>query len=255
MNFLKNKRIELFGIEIDNITFDEAIDRIVESIENKEKNFICTPNVDHIIKLQSDSLFRLIYSNAGLVLNDSKVLFFLSKILKTPLVDKISGSELLPALCRVASEKGYSLFFLGGREESAKISAQKYKENYPSIKIAGTYSPPFGFKKNKKENIKILKLISDASPDILFVGLGAPKQEKWIYDNLDKINARVSIGIGAAFEFASGKVGRAPRWISNCGMEWFWRLIKEPRRLWKRYLVDDVKIFSLFIKELKKQLK
>lgn len=123
------------------------------------------------------------------------------------------------------------------------------KERYKNLTVAGTYSPPFGFEHDVHEMMKINDMIKQANPDILFVGLGSPKQEKWIYRNYHELAVPVSIGIGATFEFYSGMVKRAPRWMQRCGLEWFWRLMKEPRRLWRRYLIDDTAFIWLIFKQ------
>lgn len=173
-------------------------------------------------------------------------------ILRRSLKGKISGSDLLPELCKISAEKGYRIFLLGGWNEAPHLAANNLKSLYPSIKVTGVYSPPLNFEKTPIENNKVISMINDSKPDMLFVGLGAPKQEKWIYNNLEKINATVSIGVGASIEFIAGAIKRAPKWMINCGFEWLWRLIQEPKRLWKRYLINDLKIFYYFFKELKK---
>lgn len=242
-------KIKIANILVDNLTFDEVIEKIENLIQAKKPSFIVTPNADHTVMLQKDKLFLEIYNSADLVLADGMSLIFASKILKTPIKEKISGSDLFPVLCRVAAEKGHKLFFLGGRPGACATAAEKMKENYSKLIITGTYSPPFGFEHDKQELVKINKMIKKANPDILFVGLGAPKQEKWIYKNYKDIGVPVSIGCGVTFEFFAGMVKRAPKWMQQCGLEWFWRLIQEPKRLWRRYLIEDTAFIRLIIKQ------
>lgn len=240
-----SERIRIFGVSIDNLTFQEVFDKINNFIRVKlAHHYIVTPNVDHIVKLQKDPEFRQIYEKASLVLADGMPLVWASRLLAVPIMEKVSGSDLLPRLCEVAAERGYRLFFLGGREGAALRTAEKLKDKYPSIQIVGILSPPFGFENNKQENEKVIKIIKDASPDILFVGLGAPKQEKWIYKHKEEYNVPVSVGIGITFEYVSGMVKRAPVWMQKTGLEWLYRLIQEPGRLWKRYLVEDIFFFG-----------
>jgi N-acetylglucosaminyldiphosphoundecaprenol N-acetyl-beta-D-mannosaminyltransferase len=201
------------------------------------------------MKLQNDAEFRQIYDNASLVLADGMPLIWASKFLGTSLKEKISGSDLFPKLCKVAAEKGYRLFFMGGRPGAALKAAEVLRDRYPDIQIVGTYSPPFGFENDREENDKIVRAIKNAKPDILFVGLGAPKQEKWIYKYRNDYQVPMSIGVGVSFEFVSGMVKRAPLWMQRVGLEWFWRLMMEPKRLWKRYLVDDPVFFWLVLKQ------
>jgi len=191
-----------------------------------------------------------------LVLADGTLLLWAAKFLGTPLKEKISGSDLFPKLCKLSAKKGYKVFFLGGRSD-ASVTAKKVLQNrYTGLDVVGTYSPPLGFESDPVENKKIIKLIKNFKPDILFVGLGAPKQEKWIYSHKAKYQVPVSIGIGVSFEFVAGMVKRAPRWMQIIGLEWFWRVLMEPLRLWQRYLVDDMKIFGLVLKQkLQKQTK
>lgn len=244
-----NKKIEMFGIEFDNISMNEAIQRIEILIEEKVPAFILTPNVDHIVKLQVDSEFKFIYGKASMIVADGAPIIWAARLLGMPLKEKISGSDLLPKVCEMAEKNGLRVFFMGGRPgaaDSAKVIMEKL---YPEIQIVGTDCPPFGFEKDKNANITICEKIKNVRPDILFVGLGAPKQEKWIYNNYSQIGVPVSIGIGVSLEFIAGMVKRAPVWMQRNGLEWLWRLMMEPRRLWKRYLIEDTKFFSILLKE------
>lgn len=237
------------NIGIHNISLNETIDLIDQFITKRQQAIVVTPNVDHIIKLQEDEEFKRIYKNASLVLADGMPLLWAAKFLGTPLKAKISGSDLFTRLCEHSADKGYSIFFLGGRPDSAVKAKERLEKKYPQIKIVGVYSPPYGFEKDGKENSKIVNLIRETNPDILFVGLGAPKQEKWIYQYHKELNVPLSIGIGASFEFVSGMIKRAPVWMQQVGLEWFWRLMMEPKRLWKRYLIHDTKFFWLVLKQ------
>lgn len=241
--------MELLGTHIDNLTMREAVSRIEGFIKKREACFVCTPNVDHLIKLQKDSEFREVYAAASLVVADGMPLLWAAKFLGAPLKAKISGSDLFPELCRISAEKGYRLFFLGGRAGAATSSAEIFKKEFPEIKVVGIYSPPLGFEHDKIENTKTIEMIKKTNPDILFLGLGTPKQEKWIHRHFKELGVPVSVGIGATFDFTAGVVKRAPLWMQRAGLEWFWRLFKEPKRLWKRYLVDDMGFFWLVLKQ------
>ena len=234
---------------IDNLSFNEALEQINNLILQRKNAYVVTPNADHVVQLQNDKFFSEIYKYADLVLADGMSLIWASKFLKTSLKEKISGSDIFPELCRISAQKAYRLFFLGGKPGAAEKSSEKFKKKYPNIIISGTYCPPYGFENVKTENKKIIKILRNTKPDILFVGLGAPKQEKWIYRYKDEYQVPVSIGIGGCFEFESGIIERAPKWMQNNGLEWLWRLVKEPKRLWKRYLVDDMKFFYMVLKQ------
>lgn len=244
-----SSKINICGIEIDNVSMNEAIERIGKFILEKKPRYVVTPNVDHLVKLQKDSRFKEIYDQASLVLADGVPVMWAARFLGTPLQEKVSGSDLLVALCQKAAKKGYRLFFLGGLEGVAEKARERLEKDFPGIQITGTYSPPLGFERDLAEKEKIEILIRNASADIVFVGLGAPKQEKWISENYKMLNVPVSIGVGVSFDFVAGTVKRAPKWMQKIGLEWFWRLSMEPRRLWRRYLVEDPYFFWMVLRQ------
>uniref|UniRef100_UPI0025BE1187 WecB/TagA/CpsF family glycosyltransferase n=1 Tax=Clostridium sp. TaxID=1506 RepID=UPI0025BE1187 len=150
--------------------------------------------------------------------------------------------------CKLAANKGYKVFLLGAAEGVAAKAAENLKLKYKGLNIVGTYSPSYGFEKNEYEIQQIIKMIKEVKPDILAVGLGAPKQEKFLYKYRNQLNVPVALAIGASIDFEAGNVNRAPKWMQHIGLEWFYRLCKEPKRMFKRYLVDDIKIFRLILK-------
>ncbi len=244
-----NRRIDIGGVAIDNLTLAECLHRLEELVANRKPVYVITPNVDHVVKLQKDADFRKVYEESALNLADGVPLLWAAKFLGTPLKEKISGSDLLPVICQLAAQKGFRLFLMGGRPTAADCAAVKLRQQFPGLQIVGKYSPPFGFEKVDAQNQQIIELIKDAKPDILFVGLGAPKQEKWIYRWHTKYEVPVSIGVGVSFEFVAGMVVRAPAWMQKIGLEWFWRIMMEPGRLWRRYLIDDMQFFPLILKQ------
>lgn len=248
-------RISFLNIQIDNLTMQEAVDKIRGIIESRNPGYVVTPNVDHIIKIENDDDFYEVYQNADLVLTDGKPLIWISRLLGSPIKEKISGSDLFPELCQMAAQNGYKIFLLGAADGVAAKAAENMKTLYQGIQIAGTYSPPFGFEKNIEEINKVIEKIQNAKPDILIVGLGAPKQEKFIYHYLEQLNVPVSLGLGASIDFMAGNIKRAPKWMSELGMEWFYRFLREPNRLFKRYFIDDMKIIGIVWKYRKQQIK
>jgi N-acetylglucosaminyldiphosphoundecaprenol N-acetyl-beta-D-mannosaminyltransferase len=237
------------SIKIDNISFANAIFETEKLIRQRKNAFVVTPNVDHIVNLQKDAEFKMLYSEADLVLPDGMPLLWASQFLGTPLKERIAGADFFPELCATAAEKGYRLFFLGGRNGAAAAARCALEQRYEALQIVGTYCPKFGFEFDQAENEKIVKIIQKVRPDVLFVGLGSPKQEKWIYRWKDQYQVPVSIGIGVSFEFIAGMVRRAPVWMRTSGLEWFWRLMMEPKKLWKRYLINDMRFFSIVLKQ------
>lgn len=241
-------RMKFMNTEIDNLTMQEVLQEVENIIDRKECAYVVTPNVDHIVQLERNEELQAVYKNASLILTDGKPLIWISKMYKTPIKEKISGSDLFPLLCKMAAEKKYTMFFLGAAEGVAQTAANKLVKRFPKLNVVGTYSPPFGFEKNAGEMKKIIKMIQKAHPDILIVGLGCPKQELFMYKFCKELNVPISFGLGASLDFEAGKVKRAPKWMANHGLEWFYRIIQDPRRMAKRYLVDDLQIARLVFK-------
>jgi N-acetylglucosaminyldiphosphoundecaprenol N-acetyl-beta-D-mannosaminyltransferase len=244
-------RVNLIGTWIDDVSMDEAIARIEALIPLRSSALVVTPNVDHLIKLRQDPEFRRVYEAADLVLADGQPLIWAAQLLGTPLKEKVSGSDLFVRFAPVAAAGGHRLFFMGGQPGAAERAADVLKAKHPGLTVCGTACPPYGFETHPEQNAALLETIRAAEPDVLFVGLGAPKQEKWLYAHREALQVPVSIGVGASFDFVAGLVRRAPRPLPQLGLEWGWRLLMEPRRLWRRYLVED----SRFLLDVSRQLR
>lgn len=238
-------RIKFMNTDIDNLTMAETLNEIDKLIQKKNCSYVVTPNVDHIVCLEKDEELQKVYKNASLILTDGKPLIWISKWYKTPIKEKISGSDLFPKVCELAANKNYTMYLLGAAEGVADTAAKNLMQKYKGLNIVGTYSPPFGFEKDKKELDKIKEQIQKVHPDILIVGLGCPKQEKFMYHHCKELGVPISFGLGASIDFEAGNIKRAPKWMSNHGLEWLYRFSKEPKRLFKRYFVDDLKIISV----------
>ena len=241
-------RVPFMNTQIDNYTMEEAIDAIDRLICQDKNGYVVTPNIDHIVKLESDQLLQKVYADADIILTDGKPMIWMSKLYGTPIKEKVSGSDLFPNLCKLAAEKGYRVFLLGAAEGVAAKAAFNLQNKFPGLIIAGTYSPPFGFEKDEKELQNILRIVTEAKPHILIVGLGCPKQEKFIYNYRNELNVPVSLGLGASIDFEAGILKRAPKWMADHGFEWFYRIVQDPKRMAKRYFVDDMKIIRLYFK-------
>lgn len=238
-------RIKFMNTNIDNLTMAETLHEIDKLIQKKNCSYVVTPNVDHIVRLEKDEELQKVYKNASLILTDGKPLIWISKWYKTPIKEKISGSDLFPKVCELAANKNYTMYLLGAAEGVADTAARNLMKKYPGLNIVGTYSPPFGFEKNEQEMNKIKTQIQEVHPDILIVGLGCPKQEKFMYYHCKELGVPISFGLGASIDFEAGNIKRAPKWMSNHGLEWLCRFSKEPKRLFKRYFVDDLKIIQV----------
>lgn len=239
---------------IDDLTLEEAVEHIEHCIKTRKIGQVITPNVDQIVRLEWDEYFREICENCELLLVDGHPLLWIAKLYGKPFKQKVCGSDLVPVLCEMASKKGYSVFFLGAAPGVAKIAADRMVEQYPGLTIAGTYSPPLGFEKDREELDKINTLLLKSKADMLFVGMGVPKQDIFIYENMKQYQIPVSFSIGGTIDFIAGKQKRAPRWIRNLGFEWLYRLFQDPKRMFRRYIINDLKIFRLIFKYRKRKM-
>jgi N-acetylglucosaminyldiphosphoundecaprenol N-acetyl-beta-D-mannosaminyltransferase len=246
---MDNKKVNILGLEIDNLSMQETIDKIGLLIEKNRSAIIFTPNVQRLIYGIKDKQTEEIYRKADMLIPDGMPLIWASKLLGVPLKEKVSGSDLLPLFCQSASILGHKMYFLGADPGVAEEAKNILTDKYPGLQIVGTYSPPFGFEKKDAEIRKIKGMIKEKNPHVLFVGLGFPKEERFLWKYRDDFQVPVSIGIGATFDFITGKQKRAPKWMQNCGMEWFYRLCHDPRRLWKRYLFGNSLFVFLIFKE------
>lgn len=241
-------RLKFMNTEVDNLTMDEALDAIDALIKKNNNSYVVTPNVDHIVQLETNRELQDVYANAALILTDGKPLLWIAKWYGTPIKEKLSGSDLFPLLCERAAKRGYKMFFLGAAEGVAAKAAENLAKRYQGLQVVGTYSPPFGFEKNQEEMEKIISMVKEAKPDILIVGLGCPKQEKFMYHHCKELEVPISFGLGASFDFEARNIKRAPRWMANHGLEWLFRITQDPKRMARRYLVNDRKILGLAIK-------
>ena len=244
----KMSRMKFMNTEIDNLTMDETLQAIDQLIQEDKNAYVVTPNVDHIVQLETSKELQDVYNNASLILTDGKPLLWIAKWYGTPIKEKLSGSDLFPLLCDMSAKKGYRMFFLGAAEGVAAKAAKNLEKRYKGLQVVGTYSPPFGFEYNVDEMNKIKEMIREAKPHILIVGLGCPKQEKFMYHHCRDLGVPISFGLGASLDFEAGNIKRAPKWMANHGLEWLFRITQDPKRMIKRYLVDDRKILDIAIK-------
>lgn len=230
---------------VDDVNLQETIDYIELCIKERKIGYVITLNTDQIVRIEKDAYFKQICDGAELLLVDGHPLMKIAKKYGQPFKEKICGSDLMPILCEFAAKKGYSVFFLGAAPGVAQKAADNLCEKYIGLKVAGVYSPPLGFENDKEEISKINDMLKQSGADMLFVGLGVPKQDIFIYENKEKYQIPMSFSFGAAIDFIAGVQKRAPKWMRKIGMEWFYRFICNPRRMFKRYFVDDMKIFKL----------
>lgn len=237
--------VKILNVEIDNITQEELLIQL-------NKGVLITPNVDQIVKMQSDKEFYEIVRNAEWVVCDSKILSLLSKSLKTPIREAIPGSSFFTSYYMYhKDDPDCRIFLLGAREGVAQKAMARINEKTGRDIILGALSPSFGFDNNEEECEHIINIINESGANVVLVGVGAPKQEKWIFKYKDKMpDVKVWMALGATIDFEADNVKRAPKWMQKCALEWFYRFLMEPRRMFKRYFIDDMKFFYFFLKQL-----
>ena len=236
-----NERIELFGARIDVVKMSGAVERIMRWIAESDGHcrYVVTPNTDHAVMLQSRADLRDAYGAADLVLADGTPLIVASRLLGCPLPERVAGSDLVPALFAAADRtRSLRVFLLGAAAGVADTAARRIEHVWPAVDVVGTYSPPMGFQRDEEENGRILDAVAQSRPDLLVVGLGAPKQELWVHEHRRRLQASVALCAGATIDFLAGEKTRAPKWMQRVGMEWLHRVAAEPRRLLWRYAKD-----------------
>lgn len=239
------KNIDFLNIKIQVITQQELL-------RNLKKGALITPNVDHLVKLQKDEDFYRVYQQAEWVVCDSKILYLMSKLLKEPLPEAIPGSSFFTAYYMYhKDDPNCKIFLLGAAEGIAEKARQNINKKVEREIVVGAHSPSYGFEKNEKECEELVKIVNNSGANVLLVGVGAPKQEKWIMKYRNRMpNVDVFMALGATIDFEAGTLKRAPEIWQKCGMEWLYRALKEPKRLFKRYFVDDMQFFYYFGKQL-----
>jgi len=246
---IRDNSVNILGVNINNISLYEATEIILLRAINKEIGYVVTPNVDHIVRLNNNTKLKNIYNNAFIAVADGMPLVWMSRLIGKPLKERVTGVDLFESICKHSISYKSRLYFIGGELGAAEGSVIKLEERFPGIQVVGAACPPFEFELDSKLNDQFIKEIRSSRPDILFVGLGSPRQEVWLAQNLKATGASVGMGIGVSFSYTAGILARSPAFLQSCGLEWMWRLIHEPKKLWYRYLIRDPLIFWIVLKK------
>ncbi len=234
-----NDTVELFGMRIARLTMRDTIDRVLQWCTKPRTcacRYIVTPNVDHAVMFQHRADLRAAYADAALVLADGLPLVVASRLFRRSLPERVAGSDLVPKL--LASGEPLRVFLLGAAPGVADVAAERIRSQWPAADVVGTLSPPLGFEHDPAENERILAAVAATQPDLLVVGFGAPKQELWVHQNRERLEAKVAVCAGATIDFLAGNRRRSPVWMRRVGLEWLHRVASEPRRLAGRYARD-----------------
>jgi N-acetylglucosaminyldiphosphoundecaprenol N-acetyl-beta-D-mannosaminyltransferase len=227
-------RADVLGVRVSAITISDAISVIERWIAERSKNYVCVTGAHGVISSRTDAELRGIHNRAGLVTPDGMPVVWMSRALGFKRTERVYGPDLMTALAAISEQRGYRQFYYGGAPGVADRLASKLSAKHPNLQLAGTFTPPFR-KLTRDEDEEVVRLINEARPDIVWVGLSTPKQEYWMADHIGRIEAPVMIGVGAAFDFLAGLKPQAPGWMQKRGLEWVYRLSMEPKRLGPRY--------------------
>ena len=241
-------RIKFLNTYIDSLTAQEAKAQVDQMVQKRRPQYVVTPNTDIVMMMQKNPDLLDICNKADLILTDGEMVVKLSKFLGNPIKERVAMTDFVWDVCDLAVEKNYRIFLFGGKEDVLEKGKKRILKKYPNLNICGHYSPPLGFENNPVELEKSLDLISESKADILIVFLGCPKQERFIAKYKDEYQVPVSITMGGCIDFIGADIKRAPMWMQKSGLEWFFRFAQEPKRLFKRYFVDDMQIFPLVLK-------
>lgn len=242
-------RTNILGVGVSAVNMDLAVAAIEGWIRRSEPHYVCVANVHTITECQRNPDFRQIHNQAGMVTPDGMPLVWVSRLRGARQVRRVYGPDLLLAVSEVSAQQGYRHYFYGGAEGVAEQLATQLTERYPGLQVVGVECPPFR-PLNEAEDQAAVDRINAARPDVVWVGLGAPKQERWMAAHFGRLTAPVIVSVGAAFDFHAGVKKQAPHWMQRSGLEWLHRLASEPRRLWKRYFINNPWFVGLVLLQL-----
>lgn len=244
---MTKERIEILGLPFDNLDMAEALQRIEEFIENRAPTKIFTPNVALLVWARSDPFLKKVYESCDMVTVDGMAIYYASRILGTPLKESLSASLLFFPLLGICQEKGYGVYLVGAQNDVVNDAAKELQKQYPDLRILGLHHGYFDMEDPPAE---LIKDIQDKRPDVLFVGMSTPYKERFVESNIQRMNVPVSLGVGGMFDIAAGRAHFAPEWIRKLCLEWLYRLLQEPRRMWRRYLTTNSVFLWLLVREI-----
>lgn len=243
------KRLNVLGVGISAIDMSQAVTTIGRWIGDGESRYVCVTPVHSVVECQKDRELRRIFNASGLTTPDGMPLVWLCHLKGHRHVERVYGPDLMLAVCRQSVTLRHRHFFYGGTSDTLEKLLRNLRRRFPELLIAGSLAPPFR-PLTPEEDAGVVQAINSSEPDIVWVGLGSPKQERWMAEHVDRLSASLLIGVGAAFDFHAGLKRQAPRWVRQSGLEWLFRLLSEPGRLWRRYLISNPIFIALIIAQL-----
>jgi N-acetylglucosaminyldiphosphoundecaprenol N-acetyl-beta-D-mannosaminyltransferase len=240
-------RVNVAGIEVDNLTEEETVAAIGRLMESGGPHYICVINAAKAVAASRDATLREALQRAALVMADGMSVVWAARWLGKPLKERVTGIDLFERLVAQAAARGWPVFFFGARAESVRGVVERFTREHPGLRVAGWRDGYFDL----SEADAVVETIRRSGADILFVAMGSPAQEYWIAANLERTGARFAMGVGGSFDHLSGRKPRAPGWMQRAGLEWFYRLLREPRRLWRRYLLGNAQFIRLVVGQMR----
>jgi len=244
-----HQKVNILEVKISSISNDDLFAAFTQHILLKQKKQVCITPVNSVMAAVKNEQVKTIYNTSDYVLCDGMPIKWASSFLNTTIVERITGLDLLPNLVEFCSKNDFSIFLLGASPGVGEKLKQVILTSYPHARVVGVYAPPFMTTFTADENNKMINAVNAASPDVLLVSLTAPKQDIWIANNKYALNATLMVGIGGAFEVMAGLAKRAPKWVQKAGLEWLYRFIQEPKRLFRRYFIEAPLFIPLIIKQ------
>jgi len=242
---------DILGVRVDATSYADATRRVLEWASGAESRYVCVATVHTVMEAWDDPSFRGVVNDADLVTPDGMPLVWMLRRLGHPTQERVYGPELTLRVCEAAAREGIPVGFYGGHPQALEALVRNFRRRFPALPVVYAWSPPFR-PLAPEQDAQVVREIKDSGARVLFVGLGCPKQERWMADHRGKVPA-VMLGVGAAFDFHSGRVRQAPRWMQERGLEWVFRLLMEPRRLWRRYLKHNPRFVVLALAQLAKE--
>ncbi len=235
---ISTSRVDVLGVEVSAIDMAMALDEISGWVEHDRREYVCVTGVHGVMESRRDPELKEIHNRSGLTTPDGMPMVWAGRHAGASWMSRVYGPDLMLEVCGLAAHRGWSSFFYGGAEGVPEELASRLVDRFPGLSVAGCYSPPFR-PLEESEKSAIADMINSVGPTFVWVGLSTPKQERWMAEFRHLLDAPVMFGVGAAFDIHAGKLAQAPRWMQRSGLEWAYRLWREPRRLWRRYLVNN----------------
>jgi N-acetylglucosaminyldiphosphoundecaprenol N-acetyl-beta-D-mannosaminyltransferase len=241
-------RVDVLGVGVSAITMSEAVAQIGDWIQRREQHYVCVSGVHGVMESRRDPALRHIHNRSGLTTPDGMPLVWAGRFAGARPIERVYGPDLMLAVCAVAAQRGWSSYLYGGASGVPALLARRLRQRFPDLRVAGYWSPPFR-SLTAEEDAAVVERMNAAEPDLVWVGLGTPKQERWMAAHVDRLSATVLLGVGAAFDIHAGLLPQAPRWMQQSGLEWLYRLGREPTRLWRRYLRNNPAFLAAILRQ------